>query len=242
MTGDAIFREILRTYARSPGTAYGGAKTKDFQDVVEQVTGRSYQAFFDQWVYSGTGYPTYSATIEDISTGGGNRARITLRQTQEPEASNIDVFEMRVWLQIRTTLGSVLYNVENTLREQIYELNIPGAPLGVEVDPERWILRGDAASATTLVEEGLPSHLSVSVYPNPTRSIIRFRVDAPSSARPIAELYDILGRLLWTRPIGGASGATLYEVIDDIRLSAGTYVLRVRTERTFVDRVVTIIR
>jgi len=242
MTGDAVFREILRTYARSPGAAYGGANTKDFQDVVEQVTSRSYQAFFDQWVYSGTGYPTYSATIEDISTGSGNRARIILAQTQEPDVSNIDAFEMRVWLQIRTTVGSVLYNVENTLREQTYEVDLPGAPLAVEVDPERWILRGDAASATTLVEEGLPGHLSVSIYPNPTRSIIGFRVDAPLGARPIAELYDILGRRLWTRAIGRAGGVPIYEVIDDIRLPAGTYLLRVRSERTFVDRVVTIIR
>ncbi len=242
MTGDAIFREILRSYANSPGAAYGGAKTKDFQDVVEQVTARSYQAFFDQWVYSGTGYPTYSAAIEDISTGSGNRARITLRQTQGPDESNIDAFEMRVWLQIRTTAGSVLYNVENTLREQSYEVTIPGAPLGVEVDPERWILRGDASSATTVVEEGLPSHLSVSVYPNPTGSVIGFRVDAPSATRPIAELYDILGRRVWTRQIGRTNGAPIYEVVDDIRLPAGTYVLRVRSQRTFVDRVATIIR
>ena len=48
--GDSVFNQVLRTFYRS---YYGGnADTRDFQQVVEKISGRSWSTFFDQWLYS----------------------------------------------------------------------------------------------------------------------------------------------------------------------------------------------
>jgi len=241
MVGDETFRAILRTYTAAEDLAYGNSRTEDFKKVVEQVSSRSFDTFFEQWVTEGTGYPRYEAVMEDISIPPMYRARITLRQTQEIDESNVSVFEMPVWLQVNTAGANILVLVENDAREQVYELDVPEQPESVLVDPERWILRSAVSLATEIESDVLPrSALSVDVYPNPARSTIQFSVKAPVSARPVAELYDLLGRRIWSRPLGRADGGAIVVRVDDIELAPGAYMLRVRDGENAVDRVVTL--
>jgi len=241
MTGNEVFRDILRSYASLEGVSYGSSRTEDFQAVVETKSARSFETFFDQWVYSGTGYPRYEALLEDISIPPLFRARITLEQVQGADESNVDVFEMPVELEIQTTTGSFSVVVDNSERTQVFEIDVPAEPVSVDIDPDRWILRGATSSATDIVLAEIPEGaFSLSVYPNPAESVLKFRVEGASSARPVAELYDILGRLIWTRPLGRAAEAPLYVEIDDIHLSSGSYLLRVRDAGHSKVKVVTV--
>jgi aminopeptidase N len=71
--GDSLFRRILQThYQRYRG---GNADTRDFQAVVEEVCGRSFRTFFDQWLYR-PGVPQLQ--IETKQEEG--MARIRIRQ------------------------------------------------------------------------------------------------------------------------------------------------------------------
>ncbi|MBD0279679.1 MAG: M1 family metallopeptidase [Flavisolibacter sp.] len=47
--GDTVFQKIIRSYYQQ----YKGsnADTRDFQAIAEKVTGKSWQSFFDQWLY-----------------------------------------------------------------------------------------------------------------------------------------------------------------------------------------------
>lgn len=47
--GDSVFQQIIRRYYST--YKFSNAETRDFQKVVEDVTGKSWKAFFDQWLY-----------------------------------------------------------------------------------------------------------------------------------------------------------------------------------------------
>ena len=49
--GDDLYRRCIKTYLERH--AFGNVVTGDLNTVVEELSGRSYDRFFDQWVYHG---------------------------------------------------------------------------------------------------------------------------------------------------------------------------------------------
>jgi aminopeptidase N len=75
--GDPLFRRVIQTYLERH--SLGVAVTEDLRSVIEELSGRSFDCFFDQWLYNG-GCPqldvSYSWSEQD------KLAKITVRQTQ----------------------------------------------------------------------------------------------------------------------------------------------------------------
>jgi aminopeptidase N len=78
--GDEDFFEGLRTYHER--YKFGTAVTDDFQDVMEEVSGRDLDGFFDGWVY-GAGWPRFAISSYEVRTYDGTMRIITVRQTQD---------------------------------------------------------------------------------------------------------------------------------------------------------------
>lgn len=57
---DDVWWEALRTF--NLRHRYGNATTEDFRAVVEELTGRSWERFFDEWIY-GVGAPMVTGTV-----------------------------------------------------------------------------------------------------------------------------------------------------------------------------------
>ncbi len=76
--GDAAFRRAIHTYLERYRERE--VVTADFERTVEEVTGRSLELFFQQWVYSG-GYPEFEVTYAWESEH--SMAKIKIRQTQK---------------------------------------------------------------------------------------------------------------------------------------------------------------
>ena len=75
--GRADFRRVMREWMQRH--AFGSADTRDFQRVIEDVTGRQLGWFFDQWVY-GAGYPEIEVSRRRIDA---HSMEVTFRQVQE---------------------------------------------------------------------------------------------------------------------------------------------------------------
>jgi aminopeptidase N len=75
--GPDLFRRIVQTYVERH--KFGTVVTDDLRAVIEEFSGRSYDQFFDQWVYH-TGYPVLEV---DYSWDEKSKlAKLSIRQTQ----------------------------------------------------------------------------------------------------------------------------------------------------------------
>ncbi|MBR9978524.1 MAG: M1 family metallopeptidase [Bacteroidetes bacterium] len=79
--GEEEFVRVIRTWLRR--YAFANAETNDFKRVIEDVTGRSMQWFFRQWLY-GAGYPVITVTRE--ITVDGDSMHVTFRQIQQVDS------------------------------------------------------------------------------------------------------------------------------------------------------------
>ena len=79
--GDELFLKGLRKYVAE--YAFRSAETNQFRLVMEEVTGRNLDWFFDQWIY-GAGYPRFEiAQRWDAAT---RSVIVTVRQAQTPDS------------------------------------------------------------------------------------------------------------------------------------------------------------
>jgi len=134
VVGDSLFFEILETYYGSVHQ-YGSATTEEFRDLCEQVTGRDFDRFFQQWIYE-EGYPVYRAQWDAQPAKAGYEIDLTIDQLQ----TNV-VFQMPIQVTVTTTAGETTLVVEDSLATQEYTLVVDDEPVNVELDREEWILR-----------------------------------------------------------------------------------------------------
>src|SRR5216117_4230475 len=76
--GEDLYRRCIKTYLERH--QYGSVVTDDLRAVIEELSGRSYDRFFDQWVYH-----AHNPELE-ISYGweeSAKLARVSIRQVQK---------------------------------------------------------------------------------------------------------------------------------------------------------------
>jgi len=97
--GDAQFRRIINTYLERH--ALGTVVTEDLRSIIEELSGRSFDCFFDQWLYNG-GCPklevAYNWSEQD------KLAKISVKQTQTVNGASLYVLptKIRFWLGDQT--------------------------------------------------------------------------------------------------------------------------------------------
>ncbi len=133
--GDSIFFASLAEYRAR--TAYRSTTTAEFQGIVEEVSGRPMDWFFQPWVY-GTNRPHYAVSFLPYGEPGLPSVAIHLDQTQaEPP-----FFEMPVDLQVELEGGgSVRTRIWNDREHADTEMDLPAVAVGITVDPDDWILK-----------------------------------------------------------------------------------------------------
>lgn len=133
--GPDLFREGVKTYLNRHRN--GIVTTDDLQQALEDVSGLSFDQFFDQWVYHG-GHPELA--VDYAWDSGSQMARISVRQTQTV-SPQVPLF--RVPLPVRFTLpgGQVVdktLDVKNTSED--YYINLSATPEMVRIDPAFTVL------------------------------------------------------------------------------------------------------
>ncbi len=132
--GVDLYRQCIRTYLER--NAYGSVTTEDLKKVIEELSGRSFDRFFDQWVY-GIGAPTLDVTYAwDAKT---KLAHVTVKQTQKI-SDEAHLFQFPLTLRFKSKTGVTDHAVKISEKEEDFYVALPAAPEIVRIDPGLTVL------------------------------------------------------------------------------------------------------
>ncbi|MCD6367154.1 MAG: M20/M25/M40 family metallo-hydrolase, partial [Bacteroidales bacterium] len=132
--GDKTFLKGMRLFYKN--NKFRAASYADIRKAMEEVSGISLEAFFNQWV-NRTGAPELAIkTVKTDLYGGKYRVNITLEQIQP-----YDVFNIDVPINVGTEKGieSFVFNMDK--KEQDFQISLNSKPLKLAVDPQYDIFR-----------------------------------------------------------------------------------------------------
>jgi aminopeptidase N len=230
--GDSLFFRSLARYRAA--YAGGSAVTDNFRSVVDSVTGRSMESFFDQWVY-GKGWPMYASTFVWAAD------TLTMRVTQE-QAPDWPTFT--VPLQVRATSASrdTLFTITPGGRISVVRVPLTFAPSSVVLDPDSLVLKQIVAPTGIAVGPARPEEFALAQnYPNPFNGTTRISYRLPEDATVDLAVFNVLGSCV-ARLASGLERAGGHAVrFDASHLASGVYYLRLRAgEQSAVKRMLLI--
>jgi aminopeptidase N len=132
--GDELYRKCVRTYLERH--AYKVARTEDLMNVIEEVSGRDWDRFFDQYVFNAH-HPELS--ISYSWDAKEQLAKVSIKQTQKIE-KNVLKFEMPVELRFLKGDSVEDRTVQLTELSEDFYFALPWKPEIVRVDPEYGLL------------------------------------------------------------------------------------------------------
>lgn len=128
--GDALFRRCVKTFLERH--QYDTVVTEDLNAVIEELSGRSYDRFFDQWVYHAH-HPELDAEYSYDAARG--LAKISVKQTQQV-SENVLLFEFPLTVQFTGKFGTTNAHFRVTEKEQDFYVPLPGVPETAVIDPD----------------------------------------------------------------------------------------------------------
>ncbi|UCC97792.1 MAG: HEAT repeat domain-containing protein [Phycisphaerales bacterium] len=148
--GERMFRKCVKKYLERH--ALGSVVTEDFRSVIEELTGRSYDRFFDEWIYHGR-HPdlkvSYNWSEKD------KLAKISIEQTHQV-SDKVMLFGFRT--KVRFMIGDEIIDRPITIdatQHDFYFL-LPGEPKIVRFDPDYGLLANiDFEKPTAMLYEQL---------------------------------------------------------------------------------------
>jgi aminopeptidase N len=127
--GEDLYRQCVKTYVER--RAYDTAVTQDLLAVIEELSGRSFDRFFDQWLYHAH-HPEL-----DVAYAWDEKARlakISVRQTQKTNDS-VMLFQFPLPVRFKGKAGTVEKTFEVNAAEHDFYVPLKQAPEIVRIDP-----------------------------------------------------------------------------------------------------------
>lgn len=125
--GDENFWKVMRYYVNKH--KYSVATTEDFRQAIEEVTGLTFEKFFDQFLYQ-AGHPIlkFNWNYEN------KRLRLIFNQeTEKPYEINLDIL-------IKLKDKEIIEKINLRNKTEIFVYNLDEKPQYVDVDPYGWLL------------------------------------------------------------------------------------------------------
>jgi aminopeptidase N len=132
--GEGLFRQCIKTYIER--NALCCVQTPDLSSVVETLSGRSFDRFFDQWVYH-AGAPKLSVSYKWL--GPDKLAKVSIKQTQ---SINSDVLLFQLHTKLRFVIDGKPTDKDITIEEKEHDFYFPlgKEPKIVRFDPDFGVL------------------------------------------------------------------------------------------------------
>jgi aminopeptidase N len=139
LLGDETFSRGIRAYYDRH--RHGTVLTRDFQAVMEEVSGRDLETFFQQWIFK-PGYPILEVERRWIPVEDGGTLEVTIRQIQDEAWPR---FEMPVEIEVRQGERTLRETLELGGEQSVLRVELPGnaPPDTVTLDPDGWLLKGE---------------------------------------------------------------------------------------------------
>jgi aminopeptidase N len=133
--GKELYRQCIKTYLER--NALTSVVTEELNEVIEEISGRSFDPFFDQWVYHAR-HPDLK--IEYRWQAADKLAKVTIRQTQK---TNDDVMLFEIPTKLRFDLGDgevIDHAITIDQASHDFYVSLSSAPKVVRFDPEYTVL------------------------------------------------------------------------------------------------------
>ncbi|MCA9212170.1 MAG: HEAT repeat domain-containing protein [Planctomycetales bacterium] len=132
--GDKQFRQVIKTYLERH--QFGNVVTENFNAVIEEQSGRSFDQFFDQWIYH-AGFPQLDVSYSwDQKT---KLAKLVVKQTQSIDKNRL-LFQFPLPVRFHLENGTEDRSIKITQHTETFYFPLPSKPIGVRVDPELTVL------------------------------------------------------------------------------------------------------
>ena len=132
--GEDLFRRCIKTYLER--FQYKNVSTEDLRAVIEELSGRSYDQFFDQWFYHGH-FPELQVNYSWDEPS--HLAKISIRQTQ-PAGPNVALFNFPLTVRFKSKSGNDDRLVHVSKTDEDFYFPLPAAPELVRLDPDYTLL------------------------------------------------------------------------------------------------------
>ena len=228
--GDENFFKALRQYQQDPALKYGFAKTDDLKRNLEQVSGKNFTKFFNDW-FKGQGYPSYNVQWSQL---GANYVKIKMNQTTSH--ASVSFYELPVALKFKNATQEKTIVVDNKTNGEIFIRDIGFIADTVYVDPALWLVTKN--NTTAKVPDPALAQNTIDIFPNPVQD--RFYIYMHSVAASTADigLYNTVGQLVYSKSVNLINGAEYIEV-PTRNLASGIYTVVVRAGKNkFVKKLV----
>ena len=226
---DGLFFNILQTYQERYKDNV--ATSEDFKNVLEEISGKDFTTFFNQWLY-GEGYPKF--TIEWHQT----EDQLMLNNTQTTTAPTITpLFEVTYEIKITyTDNSSEIVPFYHDEKEMQFVYTIPDNKVVkyLTFNPNYWLLASATIKQVNAIED-FQNDKSITIYPNPTNGKLKIETCNMGSEICDIVIYDILGAIQTIENRKSDIGKSDIE-IDISHLQAGIYFLSVRYGNNFFVR------
>ncbi len=132
--GADLYRKCIRTYLER--NALGSVTTDTLRSTIEELSGRSFEKFFDQWVYGvGTPHLDVIHTWDERT----NVAKVSVKQTQKI-SEDTHLFDVPLTIRFKMKSETVERTVRIRDKEQDFHFQLPSTPELVRIDPNTAIL------------------------------------------------------------------------------------------------------
>jgi aminopeptidase N len=132
--GDELYRRCITTYLQRH--ALGNVTTDDLLKVIEELSGRSFDGFFDQWVYRAA-HPVLDVTWSWDAKK--KLAKVSVKQTQKI-STEVPLFRFPLPLRFKSGKTTVNQTVQVTEKEHDFYVALKDAPEIVRIDPDLTVL------------------------------------------------------------------------------------------------------
>jgi aminopeptidase N len=132
--GEDLYRRCIKTYLERH--QFDNVVTEDLRAVIEELSGRSFDQFFDQWVYHAH-HPELDITNRWDETA--KLAKVTVRQAQAL-SENVLLFHFPLAIRFKGNFGTIDRQVQVAQKEEDFYFPLPEAPQIVRVDPAYTLL------------------------------------------------------------------------------------------------------
>lgn len=187
---DSVFFTILKTYLiRFAG---GVATGDDFRKIVDEITGKDYRWFFQQWYY-GEGYPEFSVDWYQQSDS------LHILSTETTSTDNPSFFKMTVDYQLVYDNGlDTIVRLVQTEQSNHFVVPVKGKVSAIHIDPDHWsllkVLRNDFVG---IQEEKNPASFTLS--PVPVRNMLFMQFFHPDRSEKNVIISDMNGRIFFRK-------------------------------------------
>jgi aminopeptidase N len=176
--GDQIFNEIIQHYYQTYN--YLNVTSTDFIEVVESVSGKSFEQFFDQWLFYG-GMPLLLGSWEQKK----NVVTVSINQEQ-PEP----VYQFDLEVLIEGVLLDTLLRIPITDRHTQVTADFAEPVTKILIDPYNKILNTNNSPVYFIPKQAAISRIS----PNPFSETVMITYQMEKNENVVIAIYDIIGK------------------------------------------------